>query len=289
MASGSASGCQEITMNEFKQPKILVVDDEEVTRLSLAEILSLEGYQVVSTRSGEEALQKLAKETFDLVLLDLVMKEVDGLQVMEAVKKLSQETVVIMLTAYGTLESAIQAMRRGAYDYLIKPCGAQEIVDSVESGLAKQRQERRRKELVARVEEMLKALKAKEEDEMPISASRGDQFKRARFLQSGEIIVDLQKHIATSHGQLLSLTPTEFRLLACLMGKADKVLSCQELVREVQNYDCNEREARDIIRVHIRRLRQKIEPDPANPQYILNLRGVGYMFASPSPSSKIVG
>ena len=276
-------------MNEFKQPKILVVDDEEVTRLSLAEILSLEGYQVVSTRSGEEALQKLAKETFDLVLLDLVMKEVDGLQVMEAVKKLSQETVVIMLTAYGTLESAIQAMRRGAYDYLIKPCGAQEIVDSVESGLAKQRQERRRKELVARVEEMLKALKAKEEDEMPISASRGDQFKRARFLQSGEIIVDLQKHIATSHGQLLSLTPTEFRLLACLMGKADKVLSCQELVREVQNYDCNEREARDIIRVHVRRLRQKIEPDPANPQYILNLRGVGYMFASPSPSSKIVG
>ena len=276
-------------MNEFKQPKILVVDDEEATRLSLAEILSLEGYLVVSTQSGEEALQKLAKETFDLVLLDLVMKEMDGLQVMKAVKELSPETVVIMLTAYGTLESAIQAMRRGAYDYLIKPCGAQEIVDSVESGLAKQRQERRRKELVARVEEMLKALKAKEEDEMPISASRGDQFKRARFLQSGEIIVDLQKHIATSHGQLLSLTPTEFRLLACLMGKADKVLSCQELVREVQNYDCDEREARDIIRVHVRRLRQKIEPDPANPQYILNLRGVGYMFASPSSSSQIVG
>lgn len=273
-------------MDEFNQPKILVVDDEEVTRLSLAEILSLEGYQVASARSGEEALQKLKEETFDLVLADLVMKEVDGLQVMEAVKTLSPETVVIMLTAYGTLESAIQAMRRGAYDYLIKPCGAQEIVASVESGLAKQREERRRKELVARVEEMLKALKA--EEEIPTSAPRGDQLKRARFLQSGEIIVDLQKHIATLHGQLLNLTPTEFRLLACLIGKADQVLSCQELVREVQNYDCDEREARDIIRVHVRRLRKKVEPDPANPQYILNVRGVGYMFANPTHPFKIV-
>jgi DNA-binding response OmpR family regulator len=274
-------------MNEFNQPRILVVDDEEVTRLSLAEILSLEGYQVASARSGEEALQKLEKETFDLVLADLIMKEVDGLQVMEAVKKLSPETVVIMLTAYGTLESAIRAMRQGAYDYLIKPCGAQEIVASVESGLTQQRQERRRQELVARVEEMLKALKA--EGEIRTSASIGDQLKRARFLQSGEIIVDLQKHIATSQSQPLNLTPTEFRLLACLMRKADQVLSCQELVREVQNYDCNEREAREIIRVHVRRLRKKIEPDPANPQYILNVRGVGYMFASPPRPSKTVG
>ncbi|MFB0535575.1 MAG: response regulator transcription factor [Anaerolineae bacterium] len=274
-------------MNEFNQPRILVVDDEEVTRLSLAEILSLEGYQVASAGSGEEALQKLEKETFDLVLADLVMKEVDGLQVMEAVKELSPETVVIMLTAYGTLESAIRAMRQGAYDYLIKPCGAQEIVASVESGLTKQGQERRRQELVARVEEMLKALKA--EEEIPTSASRDVQLKRARFLQSGEIIVDLQKHIATLHSQPLNLTPTEFRLLAYLMGKADQVLSCQELVREVQNYDCNEREAREIIRVHVRRLRKKIELDPANPQYILNVRGVGYMFASPPRPSKTVG
>ncbi len=276
-------------MNEFDRPKILVVDDEEVTRLSLAEILSLEGYRVASARNGEEALQKLEEETFDLVLADLVMKEVDGLQVMEAAKRLSPDTVVIMLTAYGSLESAIQAMRRGAYDYLIKPCGAQEIVASVESGLARQRQERRRQELVAKVEEMLRALKAEEEeDEIPTVASKGDQSKRARFLQSGGIIVDLQKHIATLHGQLLNLTPTEFRLLACLMGRADQVLSCRDLVREVQNYDCDEREARDIIRVHIRRLRQKIEPDPAHPRYILNVRGVGYMFATPPRPSKLV-
>ena len=91
------------------------------------------------------------------------------------------------------------------------------------------------------------------------------------------------------HGELLNLTPTEFRLLACLMAKADQVLSCQELVREVQNYDCEEREARDIIRVHIRRLRKKVEPDPSNPQCILNLRGVGYMFASPPHLPRIVG
>ena len=265
-------------MNDLNQPKILVVDDEEVTRLSLAEILSLEGYQVSSAGSGEEALQKLEEERFDLVLADLVMKEVNGLQVMEAVKKRSPETVVIMLTAYGTLESAIQAMRQGAYDYLIKPCGAQEIVASVANALARQRQERRRQELVARVEEMLKALKAAEE---PAPISKGDQ----RFLQSGEIIVDLQKHIVTLRGRPLNLTPTEFRLLACLMSRADHVLSCQELVQEVQNYECEEQEARDIIRVHIRRLRQKIEPDPTHPRYILNVRGIGYTFASSPDAS----
>jgi DNA-binding response OmpR family regulator len=89
--------------------------------------------------------------------------------------------------------------------------------------------------------------------------------------------------VATAHGELLDLTLTEFKLLAYLMQRPDQVVSPRTLVSAVQGYDADEHEARAIIRVHIRRLRQKLEPDPDNPQYVLNVRGVGYLFAGTPP------
>jgi len=259
------------------QAKILVVDDEKAVRLSLAELLSMEGHQVITAESGEEALQRLEEDNFDLILVDLIMPGIDGLQVMEAAQRLSPHTVVIMLTAHGSLESAIHALRQGAHDYLLKPCDVEEILRSVEGGLNKRWQAVRRQELMARMEETLWELQAEEQF---APASRREPLRRRRFLQARGIVIDSQKHLATMHGEPLELTPTEFRLLTVLMENADRVLSCRELVRMVQNYDCREQEARAIIRVHIRRLRQKIEPDPSNPQYIINVRQAGYMFVS---------
>lgn len=262
-------------------PRILVVDDEEALRLSLGELLSDEGYEITTVGSGEEALEKLAEMPFDLLLVDLIMPGIDGLQVMKSAKRIAPETVVIMLTAHGSLQSAIQALRRGAHDYLLKPCEIDEILASVESGLAKRQHETRRRELMTRMEETLWELKSS--GQAPSLASLPEAASRPkRFLQARDIIVDLQKHIVTMQGNLLDLTPTELRLLACLMDQPDRVLSYRELVKEVQNYDCDEQEARAIIRVHVRRLRQKLEPNPANPQYIINVRGQGYMFAGTS-------
>jgi DNA-binding response OmpR family regulator len=251
---------------------ILVVDDELAMRESLQEILELEGFQVSQADSGEAALNILGQTPIDLMLLDLKMKGMDGLQTTEAAKSLSPETVIIMLTAHGTLESAIGAMRHGAFDYLLKPAAVGDIIASVQRGLAHRAQMMRQRDLVGLMQRAITELQP-----APVMLP-GKSIDR--HLKLREIDLDLQRHVATVRGRVLDLTLTEFRMLAYLMERPDQVISPRELVAAVQGYQADEHEARAIVRVHIRRLRQKIEPDPDQPEYVLNVRGVGYVFAS---------
>lgn len=254
---------------------IIVVDDEPAARLSLAELLSLEGYEVSVAASGEEAVELLSEGPFDLAIVDLKMPGMDGLDVIEVLQDESSDTVIIMLTAHGTLETAVQAMRQGAHDYLLKPANVNEIMQSVKAGLDKRRRELRRRELLSLMQHTLAAIA----DETPLPPAEPPVVSD-RFLQVREVLVDQQKHLATLRGVPLELTPTEFKLLIYLLSNPDRVLSPQELVHKVQGYEADHWEARSIIRVHVRRLRQKLEPDPANPVYIITVRGAGYMFPS---------
>jgi DNA-binding response OmpR family regulator len=254
-------------------PHLLVVDDERAMRESLEEILELEGFQVAMAESGEAALDLLRQAPFDLMLLDLKMKGMDGLQVTEAAKQISPETVIIMLTAHGTLESAISAMRRGAFDYLLKPASVPEIIAAVQRGLSHRAQMLRQHDLVGLMQRAIHELQS-------AAGAEPVQPPSDRFIRLRGIHLDMQRHIASAQDQLLDLTLTEFKMLAYLMEHSDQVISPRELVSAVQGYDADEHEARAIVRVHIRRLRQKIEPDPDQPQYVLNVRGVGYLFAT---------
>jgi len=260
--------------------KILVVDDEPAARLSLAELLSLEGYEVTPAASGEEAVELLSGQTFDLAIVDLKMPGMDGLDVVNVLQKVTPDTVIIMLTAHGTLDTAVQAMRQGAHDYLLKPANVNEIMASVQAGLDKRRRELRRHELLSLMQHTLTAIT----EDTPMSLAE-PPVVTDRFLQVREVLIDQQKHLATFRGEPLDLTPTEFKLLVHLLSHTDRVLSPQELVREVQGYEADHWESRSIVRVHIRRLRQKLEPDPANPTYIITVRGAGYMFASHPPAT----
>jgi len=121
---------------DFPPSRILVVDDEAVMRATLEEILGGAGYEVTTAANGEAALAELKNTPADLMLLDLRMDGLDGLQVIEAASQIVPDTVVVMLTAHGTLDSAISAMRRGAFDYLLKPCQVPEILAAVQRGLA---------------------------------------------------------------------------------------------------------------------------------------------------------
>ena len=253
-------------------PRILVVDDELAMRETLREILELEGFQVSQADSGEAALNILGQAPVDLMLLDLKMKGLDGLETTEAAKRLSPETVIIMLTAHGTLESAIGAMRHGAFDYLLKPASVEDIIASVQRGLAHRAQMMRQRDLVGL---MQRAITELQPASVPLPGKSAE-----RHLKLREIDLDLQRHVAVVRGQLLDLTLTEFRMLVYLMEHPDQVIAPRELVGAVQGYRADEHEARAIVRVHIRRLRQKIEPDPDQPEYVLNVRGVGYVFAS---------
>ncbi len=267
----------------IQNARIMVVDDEAAARISLAEILRLEGYEVATAASGEEALSLLNRTgPYDLMVLDIKMTGMDGLAVTEAVQKQAPDTVIILLTAFGTLETAIQAIRHGAHDYLLKPCPIPEILESVRKGLSKRQQTRQRQHLVSQLQQALSELAVVEGAEPAEEPAVG---QGERFTQIRDLVMDRQKHIVTLRGRPLDLTPTEFKVLACLMETPDQVWSPQELVRRAQGYETDAWGARAIVRVHIRRLRKKIEVDPSKPKYILNMRGIGYMFASSSPDS----
>lgn len=238
--------------------------------------MSAQEREILTAANGEEALALLQKEVFDLVLLDLVMPGLSGLQVMEKAHKIAPSTIIIMLTAHGTLSSAIEAMRQGAHDYLLKPASAPKIMASVEEGLRRRREALRKQQLVQQMERAIKELST---GELAVAATEPEPSSPSRFLRSSDIVVDLQRQIVLVRDEPVNLTPTELRLLTTLMQRPDEVMSAHELVQEVQGYECDEREARAIIRVHIRRLRKKIEANPSDPRYIVNVRGVGYMFS----------
>lgn len=258
--------------------KILIVDDEAAERITLGELLRLEGYQVTLAATGEEALALSRSQSppFDIAILDLRLPGIDGLQVLDGIRQISEETVVILITGYGTLETAINALRKGAYDFLLKPCPVDEVLSAVRRALSELKAGRHRRALVQQLQTTLQQLvKTDNLDEIVVTAPTNDDV-----LTVGDVSVDKAKHLVTYAGDPVDLTPTEFKLLECLINRADQVCSPQELVKCAQGYETDAWGARSIVRVHIRRLRRKLEPSPENPQYILNVRGVGYVFTS---------
>src|SRR3990172_421527 len=139
--------------------RILVVDDEEIPRLSLAEILRLEGYQVSTVGSGQSALDLLNGDNFDLIVLDLKMPGMSGVEVMRAARQLAPETQIILLTAHGSLESAIEAMHNEVHDYILKPVDHRDLLESISKGLARRAELRRRRLLLHQIESSIQQLK----------------------------------------------------------------------------------------------------------------------------------
>jgi len=257
-------------------PHILVVDDEAGIRYFLQRALTRDGYQVVAADSGEAALERIAAQEFDLVLVDLKMKGVGGMQVLAALRRQWPETSVIVITAHASLETAVEALRQGAHDYLFKPCKTVELRESVRAGLSKRREALQRRDLLNR---LAPALSAAPEGPLPAtstmqlaSESADDQ---GRFLQYKGLIVDSIRHIITVDGQLLELSPTEFGLLAYLVGEAPRVVPPQELVREVQGYESESQEACETVRSHVYHVRQKARAATGR-GVIRNVRGIGY-------------
>jgi DNA-binding response OmpR family regulator len=234
--------------------RTLVVDDEERIRFFLKETLERVGHSVTAVSSGEGALDRLQDTAFDLAILDLKLGgAVDGQRVLEAIRWRWPATVVIMLTAHGSLETAVDAIQGGVDGYLLKPVRPAEVRRAVDEAFYRRR----------------KLLEAEQ------------QATGEHLLRRGPFSVDLERHQAMFEGQSLALSPRDFTLLVHLMQHAPQVVGPKELVRVVRQYEPDHmHEAREIIKWYIHRLRQKVEPDPSNPRYILNVRGVGYRFAS---------
>ena len=262
----------------LQDARLLIVDDEKAMRVSLGEIFSLRGAQVMTAADGREAVELLNQRDFDLMLLDLKMPGMSGIQVLEVAQKVRPGTVVILLTAHATLDSAISAMRRGAYDYLLKPCEPRALIAGVERGLAKRAEFLRRQNLVGLMEQTVSALKT---DNKPLATSPTVQpVKEDSILHAADITVDIKKRMALLGNQPLMLSPTEFSVLAHFVRNPDRAIPCAELVRDSMGYECSEQEARPVMRVHIHRLRQKIESDPEKPKRLVTVRAAGYMLVT---------
>lgn len=233
--------------------QVLIVDDEEGIRTALTEILRREGYAVTAAASGEEALERLRDTGFRVAVLDLKLGgRVDGLRVLEAINWRWPATAKIILTAHGSLDSAMEAIREGVDAYLLKPVRAQELRQTVQQVL-----ERREKRAGTSPEP--------QEEEL--------------VMRSGGFEADLRSRQVMLDGLPLDLTVCEFELLVYLMRNHRRVVPPPELVEVVRDYECSHlQEARDIIKWYIYRLRRKVEPNPSRPRYILNVRGVGYTF-----------
>ena len=252
--------------------KILVVDDEMPIRYSMQKTLARDGYQVTAVESGEQALQHLATQEFDLALIDLRLKGMDGLELLAELRRKSPATTVIILTAHASLETAVQALRQGAHDYLFKPCSTVELRESVRTGLLKRQQEIQRLELLAR--QQVRSTDAVQTGPPSPVEPPPPQAPR-HFLQYKGLIVDPIRHIITLEGQLLELSPTEFDLLAYLVNEAPRVVPPKELIREVQGYESDTWEARETVRSHVYHMRQKVKAATGQ-QLIRTVRGVGY-------------
>jgi DNA-binding response OmpR family regulator len=231
-------------VNESGSTRILLVDDEQSVQTLLTYPLRKDGYEVVAALDGREALDRFAEQRFDLVVLDIMLPKLDGIEVCRRLRSRSQ-VPIIMLTAKDDEIDKVLGLEMGADDYITKPFSVREFRSRVKAAL--------------RRSEMLRGRPGGEE---PIVA--------------GELGIDFERRAVTARGEAVRLTYVEFEILSTLAGTPGRVMTREMLLEQVWG-DSAYRDPRTID-VHIRHLREKLERDPRQPEYLFTVRGVGYRF-----------
>lgn len=232
-----------MTQDRIHGHRILVVDDEKRMVRFIRLNLEHDGFQVISAYNGKEALDQVRSALPNMVLLDVMLPDIDGFQVLQKIREFSS-IPVIMLTAKGEEDDRVRGLEWGADDYVTKPFSPRELVSRVKAVLRRIEATEATAHSVVEVDERLKL-----------------DFKRR------EIWVD---------NELIQLRPTEYRLLYHLVQNAGWVLTHEQILTKVWGYEY--RDEPHYVRLYVNYLRKKIEQDPANPKYILTERGVGYRF-----------
>lgn len=271
-------------MAERQLMRLLLVDDDGVNRYTVSKALQRVGYLVSEASNGEAALDRYDKSDFDLVLSEVDLPGIDGVAVLQGIKQKSPDAVVVLMTEDTNIDTAIQALRFGAHDYLIKPCSSEDIRASVERGIDTARSLARRRRLVDAIERNVSELAREVSDsldaadyvaELGAAAIRERALPRGNTIHLGPLSVLPGKYQIEAENQSVSLTPTEFDLLLYLAAHRGRVVSCHELVREVRGYHTEETEAREVIRPHVSNLRRKLKR-LGDIDLIVNVRGIGY-------------
>jgi two-component system, OmpR family, response regulator len=227
-----------------EQARILLVDDEQAVQTLLTYPLRKEGYEVVGAMDGQEALDRFGEERFDLVVLDIMLPKLDGIEVCRRLRTRSQ-VPIIMLTAKGDEVDKVAGLEMGADDYITKPFSVREFRSRVKAAL-------RRGNMTG-----------------PAQAS-------TEPIVAGALEMDFARRSVALDGKQVQLTYVEFEILAALAGSPGRVFTREMLLEHIWG-DSTYRDPRTVD-VHIRHLREKLEADPKAPEYLFTVRGVGYRF-----------
>jgi two-component system KDP operon response regulator KdpE len=222
--------------------KVLVIDDEPPIRKLLRMGLETQGYQILDASNGKRALELMSDKP-DLVILDLGLPDMQGLELLRQIRAARKDVPVVVLSSRGDEVAKVAALDQGADDYVTKPFGMEELLARIRAALRHQLQV---------------------QGERPI-------FKQ------GDLSVDLVRRIVKIGGEEVKLSPKEYELLRLLIQHAGKVLTHKFLLKELWSTSIDPQ----YLRVYVRQLRNKIEPDPAQPQYILTETGIGYRLKVP--------
>ena len=224
------------------QPHVLVIDDEPQILRALRTILTAKHFRVSVASRGEEGLTLAAAESPDVIILDLSMPDMDGVEVCSRLREWTQVPIIV-LSVRESERDKVMALDSGADDYLTKPFGIEELLARIRVALRHSTQTMGSKKAV---------------------------------VTAGSLIIDLVQHIVTRDGVEVKLTATEFKLLAYLAANAGRVLTHRTILAAV--WDPADVDRVEYLRVYIRQLRKKLETDPEHPRFILNEPGIGYRF-----------
>jgi two-component system alkaline phosphatase synthesis response regulator PhoP len=224
--------------------KILIVQQDEPMLRGLALSLAAEGYRPLQAALGEEAVVLAEAEAVDLLILEVTLPDISGLDVCRKLRERGNEAPIIMLSAKSDETDVVAALELGANDYVTKPF--------------------RMREFIARVRVQLRQR----------SKAQGDPLRRCAF---GDVVVDFEAHRTTRNGQELELTPKEYEILRLLIRCRGEVVTRQRILTALWGY--SSAPATRTVDNHVARLRQKLEDDPARPNYVLSIYGEGYKFA----------
>ena len=273
-------------MAESRLMQVLLVDHNGVNRYTVSKALQRVGYIVAEASFADQALDMLSQHHYDLILTEIHLPEIDGIEFLRRIRAQSPDAVVILITGDPSVETAVQALRGGAQDYLVKPCSSEDIRVAVDRGIARARLLMRRRRMIDAIERNVfelarevaeSAATADDRDLAPISQQARDQAtSAANALVVGPLSLVPGRYQIADGAHSISLTPTEFDLLAYLAAHRNRVVSCQELVNEVRGYGTDETEAREVMRPHVSNLRRKLRQLGQYGKLVVNVRGIGY-------------
>lgn len=256
--------------------KVLIVDDEASIRKLLQFNLEKEGYEVTTAEDGNQGYELGKSNQFDLIILDIMLPGIDGMEICRRLRQKSIETAILMLTAKDQELEKIIGLELGADDYMTKPFSPREVLARMKAIL---RRSTRQADQEAKSQAEAASLRQQVAETAP--PVQADDLEEDELVKVGDIVINTGDFSVTVRGQVVDMTPKEFDLLYYMSKRVNRTLSREQLLQKIWDFDYPV-ETR-IVDVHISHLREKIEEDTKKSQYIKTVRGFGYKFEVPKP------